>query len=143
MTTTPRDEIILTKQQKIAELSRQSPEMAWTTLAHHIDLEWLEAAWRRTRKDGAAGVDGVKNRHLPVALQRQVLARKLKGHCAYYGITGNAKALSRFRCALQRGWRKWLGRRSHAGRMSWEIFQRLSERYPLSPVRVVHSVCVT
>lgn len=84
-----------------------------------------------------------KNRHQPVGLQRQVLARKLKGHCAYYGITGNVNALSRFRCAMQRGWRKWLGRRSHAGRMSWEKFQRLSQRYPLPPVRVVHSVCVT
>jgi len=32
--------------------------MVWTTLAHHIDLEWLREAYRRTRKDGAIGVDG-------------------------------------------------------------------------------------
>ncbi|HYO57595.1 group II intron reverse transcriptase/maturase [Archangium sp.] len=32
--------------------------MAFTTLAHHIDLEWLREAYRRTRKDGAVGVDG-------------------------------------------------------------------------------------
>jgi group II intron reverse transcriptase/maturase len=32
--------------------------MVWTTLAHHIDLEWLMEAFRRTRKDGATGVDG-------------------------------------------------------------------------------------
>ena len=32
--------------------------MALTTLAHHIDLEWLREAYRRTRKDGATGVDG-------------------------------------------------------------------------------------
>jgi group II intron reverse transcriptase/maturase len=31
----------------------------FTTLAHHIDLEWLEEAYRRTRKDAAAGVDEV------------------------------------------------------------------------------------
>ena len=31
--------------------------MAWTTLAHHIDLDWLKEAYRRTRKDGAVGVD--------------------------------------------------------------------------------------
>lgn len=32
--------------------------MAFTTLAHHIDVEWLREAYRRTRKDGAMGVDG-------------------------------------------------------------------------------------
>ena len=33
--------------------------MALRTLAHHIDVEWLKEAHRRTRKDGAKGVDGV------------------------------------------------------------------------------------
>jgi group II intron reverse transcriptase/maturase len=32
--------------------------MAFTNLAHHLDLEWLKEAYRRTRKDGAAGIDG-------------------------------------------------------------------------------------
>ncbi len=32
--------------------------MALTTLAHHIDIDWLREAYRRTRKDGATGVDG-------------------------------------------------------------------------------------
>ena len=32
--------------------------MAFTTLAHHIDVEWLREAYRRTRKDGATGIDG-------------------------------------------------------------------------------------
>jgi group II intron reverse transcriptase/maturase len=31
--------------------------MALTTLAHHIDIVWLHEAFRRTRKDGATGVD--------------------------------------------------------------------------------------
>jgi group II intron reverse transcriptase/maturase len=33
--------------------------MKLRTLAHHIDVEWLAEAYRRTRKDGAVGVDGV------------------------------------------------------------------------------------
>jgi RNA-directed DNA polymerase len=33
--------------------------MAFTSLAHHLDVEWMREAYRRTRKDGAAGVDGV------------------------------------------------------------------------------------
>ena len=32
--------------------------MVLTTLAHHIDNDWLREAYQRTRKDGASGVDG-------------------------------------------------------------------------------------
>jgi Reverse transcriptase (RNA-dependent DNA polymerase) len=49
---------VSTRQQRIAELAKQSPEMGFTSLAHHIDLVWLSAAYQRTRKDGAVGVDG-------------------------------------------------------------------------------------
>jgi len=34
------------------------PQTALTNLSHHIDVEWLREAFRRTRKDGAVGVDG-------------------------------------------------------------------------------------
>jgi group II intron reverse transcriptase/maturase len=33
--------------------------MVFTTLAHHMDVEWLREAYRLTPKDRAAGVDGV------------------------------------------------------------------------------------
>jgi retron-type reverse transcriptase len=33
--------------------------MVLRTLAHHIDVEWLAEAYRRTRKSGATGIDGV------------------------------------------------------------------------------------
>jgi group II intron reverse transcriptase/maturase len=33
--------------------------MAFTSLANHMDVEWLREAYHRTRKDGAVGVDGV------------------------------------------------------------------------------------
>ena len=49
---------VSTKQQRIAELARRSPEMGFTSLAHFIDIDWLYEAYRRTRKDGAVGVDG-------------------------------------------------------------------------------------
>ena len=50
-------ENVLTKQQRIAENARIHPEVAFTSLAYHMDLEWLYEAYRRTRKDGAVGVD--------------------------------------------------------------------------------------
>lgn len=80
------------------------------------------------------------HRHWPVAAQQAALYRKLKGHYAYYGITGNVRALARFRYEVRRLWRKWLARRSWRGRMTWEKFDRLTRRYPLPQPRVVHSV---
>ncbi len=49
---------VLTRQQRIAELAKQSPQMGFTSLNHHLDLIWLVEAYNRTRKDGAPGVDG-------------------------------------------------------------------------------------
>ena len=49
---------VSTKQQRIAELAKQAPPMAFTSLNHHLDLVWLVEAYQRTRKDGAPGVDG-------------------------------------------------------------------------------------
>ncbi len=50
---------VYTKQQRIAELAELHPELSFTSLAYHIDLEWLKEAYRRTRKDAAVGVDEV------------------------------------------------------------------------------------
>ena len=58
MTGTPRPETVFTKRQRIAELARDCRDMAFTNLAHHIDIEWLLTAHAQTRKDGAVGVDG-------------------------------------------------------------------------------------
>jgi len=56
----PRNlENVLTVQQRIAEMAQRSPDFAFFSLAHYIDLHWLEEAYHRTRKDGAAGVDDV------------------------------------------------------------------------------------
>jgi group II intron reverse transcriptase/maturase len=58
MIRTPGLKIISTRQQQIAKLARKAPGMAFKTLAHHIDIDWMKEAYRRTRKDGATGVDG-------------------------------------------------------------------------------------
>ena len=55
---TPRSQTISTKQKRIAELAKRMPGTALTSLSHHMDLEWLREAHRRTRSDGAPGVDG-------------------------------------------------------------------------------------
>ena len=81
------------------------------------------------------------NRHRPIPEQLQTLSQKLRGHFAYYGITGNGEALHRFRDAVTRAWRHWLSRRTRGNSMSWDLFSRLLERYTLPPALAVHSVC--
>ena len=48
---------VSTKLERIAKLAREMPHAALTSLAHHIDIDWLREAYRRTRKNGATGVD--------------------------------------------------------------------------------------
>jgi RNA-directed DNA polymerase len=60
---------VSTKQQRIAELARQSPAMGFTSLAYFIDIDWLQEAYQRTRKDGAVGVDGQSGADYAVDLE--------------------------------------------------------------------------
>jgi group II intron reverse transcriptase/maturase len=78
--------------------------------------------------------------HEPLGVQHRALSRKLKGHYGYYGITGNSRALVRFRYEVERRWRRWLARRSQQHRMSWEAFNKILERFPLPNAVAVHSV---
>ena len=73
-----------------------------------------------------------KHRHDPVADQQGALAQKLRGHYGYFGIIGNSQALSHFLWEVTRVWRKWLDRRSHRARMTWERFLRLLEQAHLA-----------
>ena len=81
-----------------------------------------------------------RNLHRPIAEQHRTLCQKLCGHFAYYGITGNSWSLSAFTWQVQRAWRKWLSRRSRDRPMTWALFGRLQERYPLPTPRIVHNV---
>jgi RNA-directed DNA polymerase len=49
---------VCTKLQRIAEMAREHPERVFRSIHHVIDIAWLREAYRRTRKDGASGVDG-------------------------------------------------------------------------------------
>jgi group II intron reverse transcriptase/maturase len=58
MTETQSSQDVSTKLERIAKLAKDKPGISLQTLAHHIDVTWLREAHRRTRKDGAPGVDG-------------------------------------------------------------------------------------
>jgi RNA-directed DNA polymerase len=80
-----------------------------------------------------------QHRHAKVAWQQQQLVQKLRGHYAYYGITGNEQRLRRVRWEVIRLWRKWLNRRSQGRHMRWERFTRLLEQYPFPRVTIAHT----
>ncbi len=80
-----------------------------------------------------------RNRHLPLSEQQQKLNQKLRGHDAYYGVTGNSTALSRFHREVERRWRKWLNRRNRIRTLKWDKFRAILRRYPLAPARSVRS----
>ena len=46
-----------TKRQWIAEQAREHPERVFTTLHRFIDFEWMQEAYRLTRKDGVTASD--------------------------------------------------------------------------------------
>ncbi len=83
-----------------------------------------------------------KHRHQPLGEQQRALSQKLRGHYAYYGLTGNYHALTAFQSVVQRTWRKWLARRKRDKQFLWNDFNRLLGRYPLPQARVVHSIYV-
>lgn len=82
-------------------------------------------------------------RHEPVGQQHAGFVAKLRGHAAYYGLTGNSASLSRFWEEATRAWRYWLSRRDQRRRYSWERFHRLLEAWPLPRPRIVHSWVVS
>src|ERR1017187_7947811 len=48
--------------------------MAFTSLNHYLDAEWLEYAFECTRKDGAVGVDGRTAESYAANLQQNLLS---------------------------------------------------------------------
>ena len=79
------------------------------------------------------------NRHNPLKEQYAKLVQKVRGHDAYYGITGNVRSLAKFHCEVERSWRFWLMRRNRERSMTWDKFRRLLRSYPLPRPRIVHS----
>jgi hypothetical protein len=78
------------------------------------------------------------HRHLPISDQHAKLSHKLRGHDAYFGITGTYRMLHRLRRKVEQVWGKWLGRRG-ARPLTWNWFGQLLARLPLPAARVVHS----
>jgi len=80
-----------------------------------------------------------KHRHERLRTQHQGLARRIRGHYGYYGITGNSRMLAKFWHTTERVWQRWLSRRSQRATIKWERFKQLLRVFPLPSPRIVHS----
>ena len=84
-----------------------------------------------------------RNRHLRIDAQAAYLGRVIRGHCNYYGVTGNSKRLAQFHRRVEAIWRKCLSRRNCKGRLNWRRMEEILRRNPLPKARVVRSVYAT
>ena len=57
-----------TKQRRIAQAAEKYSGESLTNVAQHIDVQWMYCAYEWTRKDGAAGIDGVTAAEYEVGL---------------------------------------------------------------------------
>jgi len=103
-----------------------------------------EVVFRKTAKSRLARTLKVFNehckrcRHQPLTDQRLVLNRKLIGHYAYFGITGNSRSLRGLHYHVERIWHKWLCRRSRKSYIPWERFNHLLRIKPLATPKIYH-----
>lgn len=79
-------------------------------------------------------------RPMRIPEQHRLLTAKLRGHFAYYGITGNSAALARFRHEVERLWMSWLSRRSWRTSKTWDRFKEIIQRHPLPKPIAIHSI---
>jgi RNA-directed DNA polymerase len=80
-----------------------------------------------------------ENRHLSLREQQEAISLKLRGHYAYYGVTGNSGSIGDFYDKVEQLWWKWLRRRSNERAFSWERFRAVKKRFLLPRPRLVHS----
>jgi len=93
---------------------------------------------KRAAKLSALRVEMRRRRHEPPAMQHRWLCSVIRGHCNYYGVPTNARALVTFCRQVERAWHRQLQRRSQRARWTVEKIQRFEARFPLPPARIVH-----
>src|SRR3954468_2586046 len=108
-----------------------------TTKNGRFKLKRITDAKRMRAKLSKVKAELMRRRHLPIPEQGRWLASVLRGHCNYYAVPDNGKAIGTFRSRLIGHWLMTLRRRSQRHRMTWKRIGRLAARW-LPPARIVH-----
>jgi hypothetical protein len=77
-----------------------------------------------------------KRMHDPVSQQQHWLSSVLRGHYAYYGITGNFRALVSFAYEVGKIWHRSLRCRSQKSGLTWQRYNELLRLFPLPNPRI-------
>jgi len=92
---------------------------------------------RRTEKSRLKrSMNNLQNRireamHWKVGVQIDRINRTLSGHYNYYGIGGNFQSLAKVYNLAVSYLKKMLSRRSQKGYVTWELFGKIMEKYPI------------
>jgi RNA-directed DNA polymerase len=82
------------------------------------------------------------NLHRAIDEQHLHLSRVMRGHFAYYGITGNGRRLRWYAHQVERIWQKWLSRRGQQSPFLWTRLRESLKRHPLPSAKIVHRYIV-
>ncbi len=80
------------------------------------------------------------SKHRPVKEQYKQLCSKLRGLYNYYGVRGNYRSLQVLYGHVRDCWRRWLGRRTRNGYISWKKFERFLLVWKLPRPRITKMV---
>jgi group II intron reverse transcriptase/maturase len=101
------------------------------TLRRVTDPKRMRAKLRQVKEELA------RRRHRPIPEQGQWLASVVRGHCAYYAVPGNSRAVRQFRTQATRHWCAELRRRGQRHRLDWRRMNRIATRW-LPPAHISH-----
>jgi RNA-directed DNA polymerase len=94
---------------------------------------------RLARKLAELRVAAVRRRHQSLRDQHAWLSRVLRGHYAYFGVTGNSPAINAFAFHARRHWFRSLRRRDGKRALTWERFNELLKQFPLPRARITRT----
>lgn len=91
---------------------------------------------RMIRKLKELRIEARKRMHEPVGQQQMWLSSVLRGHYAYYGLTGNSWALKSFAFEVGKLWQRALRHRSQNSALTGQRFNELLQLFPLPTPRI-------
>ncbi len=149
------------KTRAVEKVLAQGPDVSFNSVAQSFGIDhstlrrWVGKFQNQSLVEGSTAKDRFaravsavnewckRNRHQRVDKQAAHLGRVIRGHCNYYGVTGNSRRLAQFHRRVEVIWRKWLSRRSRKGQVGWEQMKEILRRNPLPKVKVVRSIYTT
>ncbi len=109
---------------------------AWTRAGHFTVLrQTLRRRWQAKLREVKTELQ--RRYHASIPELGAYLRSVVGGHVCYYGVPLNSRAISAFRWAVGRLWKRVLERRSQRTRVAWARMRRLIDRW-LPPARVCH-----